>query len=219
MNEETVIAKTAEYVKDELKGDCSGHDWWHTFRVWKIALYINQEENADTLIVQLAALLHDIADYKVNSGDETLGPKVARTWLERMQIGEDIISQVCNIIFDMSFRGAKVVSKTDTIEGMIVQDADRLDAIGAIGIARAFAFGGYKGHDIYDSDIKPVLHTSFEEYKDKNSSTINHFYEKLLLLKDLMNTKTAKRVAEKRHQFMLLFLDEFLKEWEGRDIL
>jgi len=168
-------------------------------------------------VVQLAALLHDIADYKFHGGDDILGPQLAEKWLKKMQVEKGIISHVCEIIKEISFKGARVKSKMKTKEGMIVQDADRLDAMGAVGIARCFATGAKLNREIYNPKIKPKLHKSFEEYKKARSTSINHFYEKLLLLKDLMNTKTAKKIAKERHKFMKQFLDRFFKEWDCRD--
>ncbi|MBN2763285.1 MAG: HD domain-containing protein [Bacteroidales bacterium] len=217
MNEETILKQTEEHVKDILSGDGSGHDWWHICRVRKIAVQIAARENADLFVVQLAALLHDIADWKFNDGDFNAGPKLAREWLEKLQVGEDIIYQVCEIIKGVSFKGAGVKAKMSTTEGMIVQDADRLDAIGAIGIARTFAYGGHRGQEIYNPDVRPEWHDSFEEYLNCTGSTINHFYEKLLLLKDLMNTETARRMAVERHRYMEQFLERFYKEWDGKE--
>lgn len=216
MTQEYVIQKTAEYVETKLLGEGSGHDWWHIYRVWKNAINISKNEKANMFIVELAALLHDIADWKFNNGDEEVGPKLAREWLEQNFVDEDIISHVCNIIKNISFKGAGVENGINTIEGMIVQDADRLDAIGAMGIARTFAYGGNKNREMYNPEIKPEFHKSFEEYKKNNSTTVNHFYEKLLLLKDLMNTNTAKNIAEQRHEFMEDFLKQFFEEWEGK---
>ena len=217
MNEETILKLTEEHVKNILSGDGSGHDWWHICRVRKIAVQIAARENADLFVVQLGALLHDIADWKFNDGDFNAGPKLAREWLEKLQVGEDIISQVCEIIKGVSFKGAGVPARMSTTEGMIVQDADRLDAIGAIGIARTFAYGGHRGQEIYNPDVRPERHDSFEEYKNCTGSTINHFYEKLLLLKDLMNTETARRMAVERHSYMEQFLERFYKEWDGKE--
>lgn len=210
-----IIQKTKEYVKNKQSGESSGHDWWHTVRVYNTAISIANKENADKRVVALAALLHDIADYKFNNGDETIGPKMARSWLKENEVDEDIMNEVSDIIANMSFKGSNIDSSMKTLEGKIVQDADRLDAIGAIGIARTFAYGGSKGRAIYNPDIPPADFKSFEEYKSNNSSTINHFYEKLLLLKKLMNTKTAKEIAEGRHNFMESFLQRFLEEWNG----
>ncbi len=216
MDKESIIKQTEEYVRSKLQGDSSGHDWWHIYRVWKMALKLAKEEkDVDLFVVQLAALLHDIADWKFYNGDDDVGPKLAREFLSKLQVDKDIISHVCQIIKDISFKGAGVKTPMITKEGMIVQDADRLDAMGAIGIARTFAYGGFKGRDIYNPNIKPKKHSSFEEYKKSQGHSINHFYEKLLLLKDLMNTEAAKKVAEDRHKFMEQFLDRFFKEWEG----
>jgi uncharacterized protein len=217
MNEEAILKQTEEYIKNKLSGEGSGHDWWHIYCVWKNAIHIGKHENVNLFVVQLAALLHDISDWKFNDGDDDVGPRLAREWLEKMQVEENIISHVCEIIKKMSFKGAGVKTFMRTKEGMVVQDADRLDAIGAIGIARTFAYGGHKGREIYNPNVKPELHDSFEKYKSGTGPTINHFYEKLLLLKDLMNTKTAKKIAEERHRFMEQFLDRFYKEWEGND--
>ncbi len=216
MNEPGIIRQTKSYVRKLLEGESSGHDWWHVYRVWKNAVYIGKrEKNADLFVIQIAALLHDIADWKFHAGDDSVGPKMARKWLEKMRVDEDTISRVCEIIQDISFKGAGVKSGMKTKEGPVVQDADRLDAIGAIGIARAFAYGGHKGREIYDPAGKPERHKTFEQYKNSRGSAINHFYEKLLLLKGLMNTKTAKKMAAKRHRFMERFLDEFFVEWNG----
>ncbi len=212
---EDIVLKIADEVRMKLDGEGSGHDWWHVYRVWKIAEKIGKEERADLFIVELAALLHDIADWKFHNGDDTVGPRIANEILQKYEVAEETIKQITQIIKEGSFKGAGVKTVPETIEGKIVQDADRLDAIGAIGIARTFAYGGHKNHVLHDPNIKPVLHASKEEYFNSKSSTINHFYEKLLLLKDLMNTKSAKKIAEGRHAFMEEFLDRFFKEWEG----
>ena len=217
MDKKIVIKKTANYAREKLEGEGSGHDWWHVYRVWKTAVHIGKEEKADLFTVQLAALLHDIADWKFNSGDETVGPKTARKWLEAVHVTEEDISHICEIIKDLSFKGAGVKTRMRTKEGMIVQDADRLDAIGAIGIARCFATGAKFNREVYNPNEKPGFHRTFEQYKNAKSSSINHFYEKLLLLKDLMNTKTGRKIAEGRHKFMERYLDRFYKEWEGKD--
>lgn len=212
-----MVDKTAEYVKEKMAGDSSGHDWWHVHRVWKNAARIGGEEGADMFVVELAALLHDIDDYKFHGGDETAGPAAAREFLESLGAEENVISHVCEIIKGMSFKGANVSSEMRTIEGKVVQDADRLDALGAIGIARCFATSSKLNLPIYEPSIKPRPHDSFEEYKNSRSPSINHFHEKLLLLKGLMNTKTARRIAEERHKFMEQFLEEFHSEWEGKN--
>lgn len=211
-----VIKKTIDYVKSKLEGEGSGHDWWHVYRVWKNSLLISENENVDIFIVELAALLHDIGDYKFYNGDETVGPRIAREWLSENGVDESIVQHVANIISKMSYKGKGVKSEMDTIEGMVVQDADRLDAIGAIGIARTFAYGGSKGREMYNPNIKPEYHETFEQYKNSTAPTINHFYEKLLLLKELMNTASAKKIAEERHEYMEGFLEQFYKEWNGR---
>ncbi len=217
MTHEEIIHQTADFIRKEFSDDSSGHDWWHIYRVWKNSLAICEIEQADAFIVQLAALLHDLDDWKFNaSGDET--PHRARAWLDSHQVDSSVAESVCHIITHISYKGAGVENKMDSLEGFIVQDADRLDAIGAIGIGRAFAYGGYKDRPMYDPDSPPQMHASFEEYKNSKSATINHFYEKLLLLKDRMNTQTAKRIAEERHQVMQKFLDQFMLEWEGADI-
>jgi uncharacterized protein len=216
MDQQEVIQKTADFIKREFSGDSSGHDWWHIHRVWQNALAICKREKADAFIVQLAALLHDLDDWKFNnSADET--PLRAKGWLDSLSLDPSITDAVCTIIKHISYKGAGVENKMDSIEGFIVQDADRLDAIGAVGIARAFAYGGYKNRPLYNPESRPQLHATFEEYKNSNSDTINHFYEKLLLLKDRMSTPTAKRIAEQRHAVMLKFLDQFKKEWDGKD--
>ena len=217
MIKEQIIKQTAEHVKEMLAGKSSDHDWWHIYRVWKNAVHIGKRENADLFVIELAALLHDIADWKFNAGNDDIGPKLAREWLENLFVAEEVISHVCRIVKGVTFKGAGVESKMETTEGMVVQDADRLDAIGAIGIGRAFTFGGSRGLEMYNPDIKLVRHETFEQYKKKHSPTVNHFYEKLLLLKDLMNTATAKKMAERRHKVMEEFLDEFFREWEGND--
>jgi uncharacterized protein len=215
MTHEEIIQQTAEYIRKEFSNDSSGHDWWHIYRVWKNAIAICEIEKADSFIVQLAALLHDLDDWKFNeTGDET--PLRARAWLDSLHVDSALTDSVCKIIMHISYKGAGVENKMDSLEGFIVQDADRLDAIGAIGIGRAFAYGGYKNRPMYDPDSPPKMHASFEEYKNSKSATINHFYEKLLLLKDMMNTQTAKRIAEERHQIMVKFLDQFMQEWEGK---
>ncbi len=211
---ENIIDKTRNFVCKKLKKESSGHDWWHVYRVWKNAIQIAQSEQVNMSVVQLAALLHDIADWKMHGGDILVGPRMAREFLEQMAVEGQIIDHVCDIIEKISFKGTNVVSGALTKEGQVVQDADRLDAIGAIGIARAFAYGGYKNREIYNPEIKPTLHETFEQYKNNSSPTINHFYEKLLLLKDLMNTDTAKKLALERHAFMEQYLAEFYKEVE-----
>jgi uncharacterized protein len=217
MNKEQIINQTANYIKSKLTGESSGHDWWHVYRVWKNAIRIGRDENVDLFVVELAALLHDIADWKFNDGNDDVGPQLSKEWLEKLAVDESVISHVCQIIKDASFKGSGVATKIKSIEGMVVQDADRLDAIGAIGIARTFAYGGAKGREMYNPNIGPNKHESAEQYKNNQSSSINHFYEKLLLLKELMNTATAKKIAEKRHKIVEDYLEQFFQEWEGKD--
>lgn len=209
------IGAAEEYVRQLLSGEGSGHDWWHILRVWNNAKHIATLEQADMYVVELAALLHDIGDHKFHNGDETVGPRMARAWMEQQQVEETTIAHVCSIIKDLSFKGAGTSSAMPTLEGRVVQDADRLDAIGAIGIARTFAYGGHKNREMYNPEVRPVEHQSFEAYKSSTAPTINHFYEKLLLLKDRMHTETAKNMARQRHAYMLEFLDQFYAEWDG----
>ncbi|MFD1436333.1 HD domain-containing protein [Kroppenstedtia eburnea] len=206
------IEKTIHYVKRELMGLDGSHDWFHVERVWRNSIRIGREEGGDMDVIQLAALLHDIADWKYHGGNEQAGPEKARSWLERLQADSTVIDHVCEIIQDLSFKGADLPSSMNTREGMIVQDADRLDAIGAVGIARAFAYGGYKKQELYNPEMRPKLHQSFEEYKQSQTTTVNHFYEKLLLLKERMNTATARAMAEERHEFMIHFLKTLQRE-------
>lgn len=215
MNKEK-ISLTAGHVQGILSANNPGHDWYHIERVWKMARYIGEQEGADPFVVELAALLHDIADWKFHDGDEAAGPRAAREWLESIDVEEKTVNHVCSIIAGMSFKGAGVDTNMPTPEGRVVQDADRLDALGAIGIGRAFAYGGYKRSVLHDPLLQPVLHASFEEYKNNNGTTINHFYEKLLLLKDRMNTQTGKRIAEERHRYMEEYLTRFIDEWSGK---
>jgi uncharacterized protein len=210
-----VIARTVEHVQQTLAGDSSGHDWWHIDRVRRNALRIAREERADLVVVELAALLHDIADWKFHNGDDTAGPRAAGEWLVRNKVDPATVEAVCEIIARVSFKGAGVLTEMPTVEGKCVQDADRLDAIGAIGIARAFAFGGHFGRPMYDPGTPAEFHESFMAYKTNSGPTINHFYEKLLLLKDRMQTAEGKRLALERHQFMEAFLARFFDEWNA----
>jgi len=210
-----LLQGTEKFIRETLAGDCSGHDWWHIDRVRRNALHIAASEGADLFVVELAALLHDVADWKFHDGDDTAGPRAARAWLARNEVDTVTIDQVCEIIASLSFKGAGVATEMKTIEGKCVQDGDRLDAIGAIGIARAFAFGGHFGRAMYDPDVAPEQHQSFAAYKSKGGPTINHFYEKLLLLKDRMQTATGRQLAAERHVFMEGFLKQFFSEWNG----
>jgi uncharacterized protein len=212
-----LVQLTADHIKQKFSGESSGHDWWHVYRVWRNAKQIAAHEPADMLIVELGALLHDIADWKF-SGDDEAGPREARAWLASQSAPEPVIAAVCDIIKGLSYKGANVAVEALSREGEIVQDADRLDAIGAIGVGRAFAYGGHAGREMHNPEVQPVLHGSYEAYKKNNGPTINHFYEKLLLLKDRMNTETGKRIAAQRHEFLEQFLAQFLSEFDGRDL-
>ncbi len=214
--ESEVIQRTEEFVRETLKADSTGHDWWHINRVRNVAVRLAKSEGADQYVVELAALLHDIADWKFNDGDITIGATKSRQWLASLDVEESLQERVARIILTVSFKGAGVINEVDTLEGQVVQDADRIDALGAIGIARTFAYGGHFNRCMYDPDEAPVQHETFEQYKSSKGTTINHFYEKLLLLKDRLNTKSGKQFAESRHRFVEEFLQEFYDEWEGR---
>ncbi len=217
MNKSAVIIATKNHVRKTLEGEGSGHDWWHVYRVWKMAKRLAKGEKADMFTVELGALLHDIADWKFNKGRFDIGPKVTRAWLEKMHVDGPTIAHVCGIVKNVSFKGAGVKNLINTKEGMVVQDADRLDAMGAIGIARTFAYGGHAGRELHNPSTGAVKHRTFSAYKNAKSSSINHFYEKMLLLKDRMNTKSAKKIAAVRHEFMERYLARFYSEWEGKD--
>ena len=207
------ITLTINFVKEKLEGAEAGHDWFHIERVWKLSKKIAEKEGGNLEVIELSALLHDIADPKFHNGDETLALKISKDFLEEIHVEGELIEQVLFVIKNISFKNRAEAPENPPLELQIVQDADRLDAIGAIGIARTFNFGGFKNNLMYHPEIKPNLGMNKEEYKKSNGTTINHFYEKLLLLKDLINTKTAKKIASERHNFMLQFLDEFYKEW------
>ncbi|KAF0196901.1 MAG: uncharacterized protein FD166_2179 [Bacteroidetes bacterium] len=213
--QDSTIQLTIDYIRKTLEGAEGGHDWWHIFRVWKMAQRIAETEAADPLVVQLGALLHDIADVKFNDGDEKAGPRMAGEFLVSIGVADETIEHVQRIIENISFKGGKEVRQFRSAELDIVQDADRLDALGAIGIARTFNYGGYRNREIYNPGIKPDLHMNKEAYYSSKAPTLNHFYEKLLLLKDRMNTSTGRKMAQHRHDFMLKYLDEFYSEWEG----
>ena len=215
MDKDNLIGNTILFVKEKLKGAEGGHDWFHIERVYKNALLIANNESCNQTVVKLGALLHDIADSKFNNGDETVGPAIARAFLEKEQVPANIIDHVVFIIENISYKGGNFTKTFQSIELDIVQDADRLDAIGAIGIARAFNYGGFKNRQMYNPAIAPVSGMTKEEYKNNNAPTVNHFYEKLLLLKDKMNTNTGKEIANERHKFMEVFLGQFYSEWEG----
>ncbi|WP_313806163.1 HD domain-containing protein [Flavobacterium sp.] len=211
----TLIDNTIQFVKQQLHDAEGGHDWFHIERVYKNALLIAKGETCDLTVVQLGALLHDIADSKFHGGDEQIGPKTARTFLESQGVSEEVILHVIAIIENISFKGGNFEKKFTSTELDIVQDADRLDALGAIGIARTFNYGGFKNRPLYNPEIQPNLTMSKEEYKNSAAPTLNHFYEKLLLLKDKMNTETGKQIAEQRHAYMEGFLAQFYGEWNG----
>jgi len=215
MTHQEQIEKTIAFVKESLTHAEGGHDWFHTQRVYNNALFISKTESVDAFIVSLGALLHDIADSKFHDGDETIGPKIAREFLFKMNVDSTAIEHVVKIIENISYKGGNEKQAFNSLELDVIQDADRLDAIGAMGIARCFNYGGFKNRPLYNPDIKPNLNMSKVEYKSSTAPTINHFYEKLLLLKDKMNTKTGKIMALDRHNFMLQFLDQFYKEWQG----
>ena len=214
ISKEEIIKKTREHFKNLFEKDSTGHDWWHIERVYNLAVNIAQKEGTNLFLVELGALLHDVEDYKFE-GYEGLGKGTVRKWLQNLNLDERIISQTINIVENVGFKGSgKTVP--NSIEGMIVQDADRLDGLGAIGIARTFAFGGAKGRLLFDPNRKLEEYQSLEQYKNSSCASINHFYEKLLKLKDLMNTNTAKEIAKERHEFMEMYLEQFFKEWEGK---
>jgi uncharacterized protein len=218
MNRQEIIRKTESFVQDTLQGSEAGHDWSHIERVVRNARTIAAGEKADPLVIELAALLHDIADSKFHNGNEELGPERSERFLKGLDLPSELVDHVVNIVRNVSFKNELDPSKEDrfdSIELQVLKDADRLDAMGAIGVARAFHYGGYKNRALYDPSIKPVEKQSKEQYKTSKAPTINHFYEKLLLLKDKMNTQTGRKMAEERHAFMESFLDHFYREWEG----
>ncbi|MCO6174870.1 HD domain-containing protein [Flavobacterium sp. NRK F10] len=211
-----IIDNTIGFVKKQLANAEGGHDWFHIQRVFQNSVQIAEHEtDCNIEIVQLAALLHDIADSKFHNGDETVGPKIAREFLLQQEVDEEIVRHVVSIIENISFKGGNFNPDFSSLELQIVQDADRLDAIGAIGIARTFNYGGFKNRPMYDPAIAPKMNMTKEEYKKSNAPTLNHFYEKLLILQDKMNTETGKKMAKERHQFMELFLAQFYSEWDG----
>ena len=213
-----IIEVTKNFVRKTLKEAEGGHDWFHIQRVLNNTKKIASGEDVDLFTVELGALLHDIADSKFHNGDETLGPRVAREFLEKQEVEESVIEHVENIIKSISFKGGNEAQTFSSPELEVVQDADRLDALGAIGIARTFNYGGFKGRPLYDPSIAPNLNMTKEEYKASSAPTVNHFYEKLFLLKDRMNTSTGKKLAEKRHQFMEDFLEQFYEEWGKNEV-
>jgi uncharacterized protein len=210
---EDVLARTENYVRGLLGSEPTGHDWWHAERVRSLAKHIAAQEGADVFVVELAALLHDVADAKFTGSDET-GPRAAREWLVALRVEPETVESVADIIARMSYKGALVPEEPLSVEGRCVQDADRLDAMGAIGIARTFAYGGYVHRPLHDPDIPAEMHTTPDGYRNNTGTTINHFHEKLLLLRDRLHTESARRIAEHRHDFMIRFLDQFQDEWE-----
>jgi uncharacterized protein len=215
MDRRVIIQKTADFIASGFGSESSGHDWFHVDRVRRLALGIGQVERSDPFITEMAALLHDLDDWKL-TGTESQVPVKARKWLIDLGVEEGITAQILKVIEEVSFKGAGVETPVRSIEAAVVQDADRLDAIGAIGIARTFAYGGHKNRLIYDPTIAPVMHDNFHSYQKGKSPTINHFFEKLLLLKDRMNTNTAKTIAAQRHRFMEDYLEQFFNEWEAK---
>ncbi len=213
MKKEHLIEKTARYIQQEFSHEGSGHDWWHIHRVWQLAQWIARREGASVFIVEMAALLHDLDDWKLSQPNEAK----ARKWMEQLGIPPNDQQTIQQVIDQVSFKGAGVDTTPDSLEARVVQDADRLDAMGAIGIARTFAYGGHKNRLIYDPEEQPVLHDSFDAYQQSTGPTINHFYEKLLLLKDRINTATGQKLARQRHQFMEHYLEQFFREWNNHE--
>ncbi|WP_372788887.1 HD domain-containing protein [Paraconexibacter sp.] len=216
MTDQELIERTAEHVRRGSEGEGSGHDWWHVHRVWSTARTLAEQEDVDGVVVELAALLHDIADWKFHDGDLSAGPRAARAWLEDLGAAPELTDRVVDIVGRVSYKGAGVPDEMPSLEGRVVQDADRLDAMGAIGIARAFAYGGHANRPIHDPEIPVVLHDAPEAYAASRSGSLNHFPEKLLLLRDRMHTAAGRRVAEERHAYMAAFVERFLAEWDGR---
>ncbi|MBN2614894.1 MAG: HD domain-containing protein [Bacteroidales bacterium] len=216
MEQQKIIDQTVVYVRDELSEAEGGHDWFHIYRVWKTAVTLAQEEQADLFIVNLGALLHDIADAKFHGGNEDIGPEKAKAFMESLSIEPEVTEHIIHIIRYISFKNRHQQTDFESKELQVIRDADRLDAMGAIGIARAFNYGGYKGRALYNPSIRPNLNKTKEEYKAATEPTLNHFYEKLLLLKDMMHTDAARKMAEQRHRYMEDFLEQFYAEWEGK---
>lgn len=214
MNEREIIKRTEDYIASEFSSEGSGHDWFHVDRVRKMAVRIGRQEGCDLFIAEMAALLHDLDDWKLTDSGSSTQSK-SEKWLHEVDVSSEVSELILKIIDEVSYKGAGTETLVSSVEAAVVQDADRLDAIGAIGIARTFAYGGHKNRLIYDPQVSPVMHSDFEEYKKSTAPTLNHFYEKLLLLKDRMNTETAKAIAEGRHQFMENYLSQFYEEWEA----
>lgn len=215
MTKKQIINKTSDYIQKRLSGEHTGHDWYHIYRVWRNAKRIGRQEKADMFVVEMGALLHDIADSKFHNGDDKIGPRLAKEWLTKMKVDEKDSQQIIEIINNSYFKGVGGKNKPRTIEGQIVQDADHLDALGAISIARVFATGADFKRPIYDPNIKPVIYKSRAQYKKRNGTSINHFYEKLLYIKNMMNTKTGKKIAIKRDKILRDYLKEFFREWNA----
>lgn len=216
--QDKILRDTRQFVFNFLSSDHTGHDWWHIYRVTNMALRLAQKENANLFVVEMAALLHDVADYKLNDGDVEKGELRVMDFLKQQEVEVNIAERILQIIREVSYKGSGVITPVSSIESAVVQDADRLDAIGAIGIARTFTFGGAKARTMHHPEVKPALNVSEEEYRNREGTTLNHFYEKLLLLKNRMNTGTAREIAKERHQFMEAFLNRFHAEWSGLDI-
>jgi uncharacterized protein len=217
MDRPEILRRTADHARAVLSGDGTGHDWHHVDRVRRVALRLAKAEQADPYVVELAALLHDIADWKFHGGDEAAGSRATREWLTSLEVDANIVDHVTSIVAGLSFKGAGVATEMPTIEGRVVQDADRLDALGAIGVARTFAYGGHCGQPLYDPDIVPTLHADFAAYKKPGGTSLNHFHEKLLLLQDRMQTASGRRWAEARHDYIAAFVARFLQEWHSED--
>jgi uncharacterized protein len=213
INSSDLVCRVAQHIKAKFASESSGHDWHHIHRVWKLARQIGAQEGANQEVVELGALVHDIADWKFHDGDDTVGPREAERLLTKEGGSNDVIKLVVDIVSTISYKGAGVKTEMQTLAGKCVQDADRLDAIGAIGIARCFAYGGHAGRLMYDPDVPPEMHATAEAYKASKGHSLNHFYEKLFLLKDRMNTDTGKAMAEVRHRFMEQYVAQFLEEW------
>ncbi len=213
MNKQNILNEAREFVKNRLSGEASGHDWFHVERVCNNSLCIGQKEKADLFIVELASLLHDISDWRTHDGDVSLAIQLAADWMKNHKVSQELIWRICNIIDEVTYRGVGEVQKLNSIEAKVVQDADRLDAIGAIGIARAFAYGGFKNWEIFNPEIKYDIHSTYEEFKMSTGPTINYFYEKILIVGDMMQTKTGKKMASERKKIMESFINQFYKEW------
>lgn len=213
IREKDILSQTEAFIRKQFESEGSGHDWWHIYRVKNLALELAKSEGGNFFIIEMAALLHDLDDWKLSESEQN---SKSEAWLKKQTVSVSDSKHILEIIEQVSFKGAGVKTSASSLEAQIVQDADRMDAIGAIGIARTFAYGGHKSRLLYHPEIKPEMHQSFEAYKKTTAPTINHFYEKLLLLKDRMNTSTAKQMAEERHKYMELFLDQFFREWEGK---